>query len=113
MDEEPIWEVDEYGDEFLAVERMAPKCGSVRSAEAIHAEAEQLVFVRPSDVGADERALLGQLMRTTKLLQEEPRFDPWSVHGAGNITAEARAEERKLLSTFKYPSKMFGGARAA
>ena len=81
MDEEPIWEVDEYGDEFLAVERMAPKCGSVRSAEAIHAEAEQLVFVRPSDVGADERALLGQLMRTTKLLQEDK--------DTGRLTAES------------------------
>ena len=30
------------------------------------------------------------------------------LHGAGNITAEKIAEERKLLSTFKYPSKMFG-----
>ena len=41
-----MWETDEYGDEFLAVERMVPVCGAVRTQQDIEREAQVLQIPR-------------------------------------------------------------------
>jgi hypothetical protein len=96
--EDFIWETDEYGDEFLAVERMAPKCGAVRTTEEVHAEIEGLAFVR----GAETEALQDQLRRTVKILLEDgerltTESHNWQQLGQSMFELEKQAAEKAAI----------------